>query len=328
MAITISPIDLPVIKTACSLGQVCFRDGYVLGVCQDLQFRGKLSVPFEGAVAFDAELLAKVIEPGEISLEGKVGPFDLLTFPAEDFPKIDFDLEAPPLVVPAKELQRVLSAALVGVPKKDPRRILFCVRLEITSDGVFVGVGTDGKKLICARGTCLEGQAAEINLPERTARAVLESLGEVDQVTIRASETAAVIEMGQVEIRSQLQSNYPDWRKVIPGKAGEAIDLDKAPLLAALKRANLIDTAARLRFQNGGCEVSARCADRGTFWESFAVGKGELSFSVDAKILKEVVCAFSEPRCEMRGTKPIIFDFGDLGFGLVMPILEKQSCED
>ena len=145
-------------------------------------------------------------------------------------PQIEYKVSGPPLAEIIRKSSFAANREIKQIPTDG-------TLMEFTENGVTV-VSTDGKRL--ARGEWSVREITEdysIILPQKTAAAVVRTLGDSEEVWMRISDNAAVFENSQIRVSSRLVSGkFPDYRRVIPNEEGTKVKVDREAFIHALRQ--------------------------------------------------------------------------------------------
>jgi DNA polymerase-3 subunit beta len=198
-----------------------------------VQAAGDITVPGRKLLDILRALPEKVavsvsIEAEKVVIKAGRSRFSLTTLPAVDFPVID-DIHAQQTVqVPRKELLRLLEKTHFSMAQQDVRYYLNGMLLEI--DGLSLrAVATDGHRLALCEST-LAAKAT-------SAQQVTE-----DGMTDLAIGTNHVrAQVGDIRFTSKLiDGRFPEYSRVIPAAATNAIRADRDVLRQALLRTAIL----------------------------------------------------------------------------------------
>lgn len=214
-----------------------------------------LAVPGEMATTVDARrlsMLASAVEAGsqiEIKLDGRMtvrsgrSRWVLPVLPVDDFPNIPFDVAPVETEIAGADLARAIDRVIWAVDPKHPHFFLQGPMLH-GEDGKVALVGTD--KHVLARAitsAAFPEGGSEVILSAKFAGILGSLCADAKSVTLTwdAGKVRAVV--GDVQIIGKLISGtYPDYRRVMPVRAGEPMTIDPAILRSALRRVQLVST--------------------------------------------------------------------------------------
>jgi DNA polymerase III subunit beta len=212
-----------------------------------VQEAGDITVPGRKFLDILRALPEKV--PVALALEGekvviKAGRsrFSLVTLPAVEFPVIDDINSQQTVQIPRKELLRLLEKTHFSMAQQDVRYYLNGMLLEI--DGLSLrAVATDGHRLaLCETALTAKAKTSQqVIVPRKGVlelQRVLTADGTAD-VAIGTNHVRAQI--GDVRFTSKLiDGRFPEYSRVIPAAAANAIRADRDVLRQALQRTAIL----------------------------------------------------------------------------------------
>lgn len=168
--------------------------------------------------------------------------FSLQTLPAQDFPKLNSQLEgAKKIVLPQKELKNLLFSVQYAMAQQDVRYYLNGVLL-IVDGSKLRAVATDGHRLAYNAGT-IEGnyEKQEIILPRKAVVELSKLLADSDDAVELEFSTQQVKASfsGITLITKVIDGKFPDYERVIP-KYTNHLNLERLVILQALQRAAIL----------------------------------------------------------------------------------------
>jgi len=182
------------------------------------------------------------VEGEKIVIKAARSRFSLATLPAMDFPVID-DINAQQAVqIPRKELLRLLEKTHFSMAQQDVRYYLNGMLLEI--DGPLLrAVATDGHRLALCE-TALAGKA------KVSQQVIVPRKGVLELQRVLTAEGTAEIAIGTNHVRAQIgdvrftskliDGRFPEYSRVIPAAAANAIKADRDVLRQALQRTAIL----------------------------------------------------------------------------------------
>jgi DNA polymerase III subunit beta len=242
----------------------------------------------EGALCLPAKKLADIVKAlpdaaveikadkqgSAVTLTCERSKFKILGRAAEDFPEIP-EPPAAMTSVPAATLAAFVERASFAVTADESRYSLNGAKLEMSRDCLRL-VATDGHRLAyCeARGDF----AAEFSgVVPKKALAPLAALAEgaKEAVEFAAMEGGTLLHFragGRALLAKTLTGQFPAYEAVMPKGNPHAATVERASLLAAVRRAGLMaderSRAVKVEFAPGSLSVSAVSADQGEAQDS------------------------------------------------------------
>lgn len=197
------------------------------------------------------EILRILPDQSKISIETKENKaqiktnksrFSLQTLPAQDFPKLNSQLEnAHRIVLPQKELKSLLFSVQYAMAQQDVRYYLNGVLL-IVEGNKLRAVATDGHRLAYNAGT-IEGNfdKQEIIVPRKAVAELSKLLADSDdmvELEFSAQQVKANFS-GITLVTKVIDGKFPDYERVIP-KYTNHLNLERTVISQALQRAAIL----------------------------------------------------------------------------------------
>lgn len=168
--------------------------------------------------------------------------FSLQTLPAQDFPKLNSQLEnARKIILPQKELKSLLFSVQYAMAQQDVRYYLNGVLL-IVEGNKLRAVATDGHRLAYNAGN-IEGNfdKQEIILPRKAVTELSKLLTDNDdpvELEFSAQQVKASFS-GITLVTKVIDGKFPDYERVIP-KYTNHLNLERTVISQALQRAAIL----------------------------------------------------------------------------------------
>lgn len=203
--------------------------------------------------------------------------YEMPVLPPEDFPDFPAVEDAAGGPIPSSELQRLFEKTAFAVSKEETRYYLNGVYLHRSGDDL-VAVATDGHRLALARTEVPEGFEAwpAVIIPRKTVAEMRRLTGDAGEVYLRSNGLRISVETDCNRLVSKLiDGQFPDYTRVLPADGPARMDVEVAPLSAALRRAIVVGTeklrSAVLEAQAGKLSLTATDAEGGRFEEAVDV---------------------------------------------------------
>ncbi len=202
---------------------------------------------FEMVREIDGEIINfKVLENNWVNVTcGKI-IYKIPGISAEDFPEVSDIENMESIRVPCEVLKNVLEKTFFAISQDDMRPNLNGVFFEIT-DGNIAVVATDGHRLSLVK-MPLEGNdnlnIKGVIIPRKGVSEIrkLVEAGD-DVVDMCVTDGVCVVKKQDTVLRvSLINSEYPDYRRVIPQEGGVEVQLDRDKILHSLKRMSVMST--------------------------------------------------------------------------------------
>lgn len=193
----------------------------------------------------------------------------LQTMPADDFPTLPtVDGQVTPL--PAVALRTLIDRTRYAIAEKSNKYTLDGSLLSLV-DGVMAMVATDGKRLSLATATRPSGPASSLIIPSKTLDILLAFLTD-DDVEFSQTDRHLFFQVGhRVLFSRMLDGKFPGYEAIIPRENTNVAVVERAPLMAALKRVLLMseeNQAVNFRFSQGSLSLTTSSAIIGEADES------------------------------------------------------------
>lgn len=246
--------------------------------------------------------------------------------PADEFPGSPEPGPGITLSLPQARLRQLLRSTEFAASSDEARAILTGILL--VWDGSSLSAVATNMHRLALDSAPVEGgpaESARTVVPARALREALRSLsGEAEAMaTIHLGESQAVFDLGHVVVTSRvIEGQFPNYERVIPTEAEHTFRAERAELLAALRR---VDIVARgegdktvLKLQPGSLILEAESADIGRARDEVAVelegNATEIAFN--AQYLIDALEVMPEGRVQMDLSGP-------LSPGVLKPVAES-----
>ena len=168
--------------------------------------------------------------------------FSLQTLPAQDFPKLSYQLEnSKKIVLPQKELKNLLFSVQYAMAQQDVRYYLNGVLLIVEGNKLKV-VATDGHRLAYNAGAIdTTHEKQEIILPRKAVTELSKLLADSDEsVELEFSQQQIKATFSGITLITKvIEGKFPDYERVIP-KYGNHLNMERAVIQQALQRAAIL----------------------------------------------------------------------------------------
>lgn len=270
----------------------------------------------------------------DVEIVSGTAKFHLRTLPTEDFPKLPTADDGETVKVPAPAFIDTVSRVGRAASRDEARPHLTGVL--VTASGTELRmVATDSYRL-AVKETKLDSpleRDLEVNVPVRALQELtrIASADGAETIEITALENQVVFRAGDVVLSSRLiEGRFPNYKQLLPETYEHELRVSRAELLDVVKRISLMaqkNAPLRMKFEDGGLEVSAETPDIGEAREALpAPFKGEtleigfnpefLTDGLDSAESDELIFKLISPH------RPGLIQSGDDGgfIYLVMPV--------
>lgn len=294
------------------------------------------SVATEGVTTVSARKLfaiAKEMSGSEIEIEtdeknvfavrcGK-SFYRLNGLPADEFPKTP-TVNGATVKIEQSDLKEMFQRTSFAMSVEATRFVLCGVYLDIASDSVFA-VSSDGRRLSLAscEPSSKKTSAGKFIIPSKTVSEISRLIQTSGDVEVSHSEVMALFKLKSegfdIEIYSKMiDSNYPDYRSIIPKGHTKSITLSRQELIGALKRAEVVTSektsSVKFSFSKNDLTISANSQEVGDASESIAIKyKGEdMSIAFNPKYILDALNSLNQ--------EEVVFEMNDEISPLVIKI--------
>lgn len=248
------------------------------------------SVDQEGAITLPARKLSEIVRElpsatirlttsGEqrVTLECGRSKFRLLGLPREEFPAFPAVAFDKAWKASAGDLQKLIHHVAFAASAEESRPILQGVLWELRPDRMRM-VATNGHRLAKMDVPVAGGGGAKHDLivPPRALEQIRRLFGAEDEIEIAKTENHLAFRSPRTQVFTRLiEGPYPNYEQVIPRENDKVLTVDKATLVAALRRMSVVasDQTHRIRMAlaNGACRFSVQTPDLGEAQEEITV---------------------------------------------------------
>ncbi|MGB2600266.1 MAG: DNA polymerase III subunit beta [Candidatus Omnitrophota bacterium] len=208
-----------------------------------------------GAVTVPAKKFFDIVralpEETEISLSMKKGSsiniksgnahFKVLGLPKEEFPQLPLFKDRDSITISQPLLKEMFILTDFAISKDDTRYVLNGILLEAKGDEVAL-VATDGKRMAMMRKKLPKKTLVDrgVIVPIKTVQEVKRLLGDGGEVKIQFSDTQVMFSFPDFFVISRLiEGEFPNYKKVVPGKSQKTLKVSREELLSATRRASI-----------------------------------------------------------------------------------------
>lgn len=221
----------------------------------------------------DEEVMVEADETGVV-MKGQRSKFKLPGANPHEFPQVVEFEETGYHTIPRSLFRELLRRTVFATDAESSRYALGGVLLEMEGEQI-TAVGTDGRRLAKMEGAGVATgghQTTGMNtiIPTRAAMLMDRALGDKEEtVDVAARSNDILVRTGHWTISSRLvEGRFPNWRQVIPQRAGsQQVDMTVGPLFAALRQAAIVtDQESRgvdLTFSEGTLCIEGNTAEIG-----------------------------------------------------------------
>ena len=264
-------------------------------------------------------------------IESGGGSFVLLGEDPEQYPEETQARSGKRLEISSQHLLRMIQETVFAAAREETRYAINGVLLD-SAAGCLRMVATDGRRLSISYQNTDSKTEFKVVVPLRAlntlARAIPE--GKKEQMTIDVGEKQVIFAISGVHLVSQLlETRFPDYEGVLPKSAETTLEVPKAVLESALRRAAILSASEMrmVRFEVGeqSLRLTAESSARGRADVTIdAVVKGaggSINLNPDYILEALRVCQLEQVRLDMTDdSMPAKFTLGESFTYVVMPI--------
>jgi DNA polymerase III subunit beta len=235
LSVTATDLEVELVANAevqvSSGGEVTVPGRKLLDICRALPENAEVAIGLSGE---------------KLGLRSGKSKFSLTTLPAAEFPTIEDIKAGPALELPQESLARLLEKTHFSMAQQDVRYYLNGLLLE-TGKKHLRAVATDGHRLALCQ-VALKGGKGRAEQAE--SQVIVPRKGVLELQRLMSGEGKLTLELGQNHIRIQLDGirftsklidgRFPDYARVIPETAGNALTADRELFRGALQRTAIL----------------------------------------------------------------------------------------
>ncbi len=186
--------------------------------------------------------MSLTVEGEKVVIKAGRSRFSLVTLPAVEFPVIDEINALQTVQVARKELQRLLEKTHFSMAQQDVRYYLNGMLLEIDAESLRA-VATDGHRLaLCETSLASKAKnAQQVIVPRKGVLELQRVLTDEGTADLAIGTNHVRAQIGDVRFTSKLiDGRFPEYSRVIPAAAVNAIRADRDVLRQALQRTAIL----------------------------------------------------------------------------------------
>lgn len=264
-------------------------------------------------------------------IESGGGSFVLLGEDPEQFPDQSVVKSGKKMEISCGRMLRMIQETMFAAAKEETRYAINGVLLDAAAGCVRM-VSTDGRRLAISYENTDTKAEFKVVVPIRALATLARALseGSKEMLQVEVGDKQIVFNTGKAQLVSQLlETRFPDYEGVLPKAAETTIEVPRAVLEGALRRAAILCSAElrMVRFEVGeqSLRMTAESSARGRADVSVdAVVKGaggSINFNPDYILEALRVCQMDTIRLDMSDdSMPAKFTLGESFTYVVMPI--------
>jgi DNA polymerase-3 subunit beta len=211
--------------------------------------------------------IAFTVDPSnlQVDIETDHGRYQMASENPLLYPEQDAVAQQFAITLDSKLLEKLITKTIFAVSTEDVRPSMTGVLFQ-WKEGEFRAVATDGHRLVFIRhkGAIAEAgldESREVIMPAKALNLLLKSLEE-GEVSVSFGPSNARFTYGNARLQSKIiDERFPNYESVIPHENDKLLTVDRASLMAAVRRVAIFANAAthqvRISIENDQMEVSA-----------------------------------------------------------------------
>ena len=216
----------------------------------------------------DCELNFSISTQGKITINNNIGNYTIMSNNPEEFPSEPILDAVNTIKFNSNELKHIINSTLYAVSKDDLKPVLQGVLLNIQNSTI-TAVATDGHRLVKITMNIKGDYNKKVIVPYKFLSALLDNLGNNDEVNFQLSETHIMVQLSNINIISRIiKEPYPDFESVIPYENNKTAQINTKDLIDAVKRVSIFSNKTSkqitLSFTDGEIIISTEDPDNVT----------------------------------------------------------------
>lgn len=264
-------------------------------------------------------------------IESGGGSFVLLGEDAGQFPDEASIKSGKLLVISCGRMLRMIQETVFAAAREETRYAINGVLMDAAA-GCLRMVATDGRRLAISYENVDTKVEFKAVVPLRALNTLSRALaeGSKEELRIEVGDKQVVFATGKTQLVSQLlETRFPDYEGVLPKAADTTVEIQRAVLESALRRAAILCSAElrMVRFEVGdqSLRMTAESSSRGradVVIDCVVKGAGgSINFNPDYILEALRVCQLDQVRLDMSDdSMPAKFTLGESFTYVVMPI--------
>lgn len=259
----------------------------------------------------DAEIKFKAQENNWVAVSCQKSSFKLVGTGTDNFPAIA-DFKHALVNIPARLLAVMINRTIFAISQEESRYTLNGGLLLLKPNSMTM-VSTDGHRLAHVEQEHeLAGLNAEVRalIPRKAMGELTKLLGEAEEkatVDMGKDENHLFFKLGnRLLVSRMLSGQFPNYEAVLPRENDKMVILDRAALLAALRRVSLLSDershAVKMNIASGKIEISSNSADFGEAHDELDVdfAGASLEIGFNGQYLLEFLSVVGEARIALE----------------------------
>ncbi|HMS15553.1 MAG TPA: DNA polymerase III subunit beta [Planctomycetota bacterium] len=218
----------------------------------------------------ESETLTCTCEDMGFTIQSGKNTSKVMAEPKGDYPEIDTVGDTTPLIMPRDDLRRLIRKTVFATAKEKTRYAFNGVRFETAGNECRM-IGTDGRRMAIMMVLVENPDGIEAGhiIPTKGLSIIDRVVADGGpEVKIHLLDRMVVVSTGSAEVSSRLvEGAFPRYESVIPRDTRSTATFEKAPLLSALRQANVLTNeesrAIRISFEADRAIMTSRTMDVG-----------------------------------------------------------------
>jgi DNA polymerase-3 subunit beta len=264
-------------------------------------------------------------------IESGGGSFVLLGESPDEYPEESQNKSGKRVEIAAGKMLRMIQETIFAAAREETRYAINGVLMDCAG-GCLRLVATDGRRLAISYENIDSKSEFKVVVPLRALNTMVRALPEdgKEPLQIEVGDKQIVFKIGTTQLQSQLlETRFPDYEGVLPKSADTTVEVPKAVLESALRRAAILapNDMRMVRFEAGESQLrlTAESSARGradVAVEAVVKGAGgNINFNPDYILEALRVCRLDDVRLDMSDdSMPAKFTLGESFTYVVMPI--------
>lgn len=284
----------------------------------------KVQVHQPGKVAVSAKSLfeiSKELSEGPITLikkennwlEIKQGKYTskIVGISAEEYPIFPTFNSQAFISISAQVLKEMIDKTIYSVSNDETRYHLNGVFFELSSQGGFKMVATDGHRMSLVNKPSADVKVAAtqgVIIPRKglhEIKKILESIDGTVEIAVEGSQFVLKHSSTILMIRL-IEGKYPNYQQFIPQKLPQKIMINREAFLTSLKRVSLLanqkSKAVLLNLSNGRMEISSNNPELGDAKEEIEIdyAGNEIKIGFNAKYITDILTSINQDKIDLE----------------------------
>lgn len=203
-------------------------------------------------------------DDNQLTIRSEAASFDILTMYADDFPApTKLDEGGADFRISRDTLKNLIRRTAFACASKDDGRAIFFGVNFVVSDNEIKAVATNTTRIAIAKGSTFDPDKVNVIIRATDLRALQSAFSSDSIITCEFDKKYAAFEFDGIRFVTRLiDGSFPSADKLIPPNFKTTAEVDKAELLAAVNRIQIIAAEADYRqvmfkFTDDGLELSS-----------------------------------------------------------------------